>query len=136
MGIKFLTSCHSLTYNGTLVDGIIPDDVYTRQIADIKTKMNNLRFELEKTALNKYDINRILHTARSILETPDKSWQNTTGQQRKDLQKALFPLGVKYSKEGGLETPVSTSVYNLFRLSQELDKEMATPTGIEPVLPA
>ena len=118
------------------IDGIVPDDVYKRQIADIKSKMNDIRFELEKTALNKFDINRILHTARKILETPDKSWQNATGQQCKNMQKALFPLGLMYSKEGGLETPSSTNVYSLLRLSQELNIELATPTGIEPVLPA
>ena len=119
-----------------LVKGIIPDDIYKQQVAEVQGRINVLELEIENFNIKHSDIFMILLRARRVLENPSKSWQEANGQQRRNIQKALFPLGVLYSKERGLETPLSTSVYNLLQLYKDLQNDMATPTGIEPVLPA
>ena len=116
--------------------GIIPDDIYKQKVAEMRGRINALESEIENCNIRHCDIFMILLRTRRVLENPSKSCQEANGQQRRNIQKALFPLGVLYSKERGLETPQSTSVYNLLRLYEDLRNDMATPTGIEPVLPA
>ena len=119
-----------------LVKGIIPDDIYKQKVAEMRGRINALESEIENFNIKHCDIFMILLRVRRVLENPSKTCQEANGQQRRNIQKALFPLGVLYSKERGLETPQSTSVYNLLRLYEDLRNDMATPTGIEPVLPA
>lgn len=108
------------------VKGVIPKEVYQDHIASVRQRILEIRAKLAEPDLDQAEIRRITQRARTILRTPHELWQGVEGQQRSELQSALFPLGVMYWKNGLLRTPLSPKGYSLLRLSQEGDAKMAT----------
>ena len=118
------------------VNDEISREIYDRQMLSHKAELHKLRASVSDKLPVRVEIEKILETAQSVLRTPDRLWQEAVPRQRREIQKVFFPSGVLYSKEGGLRTPLSDCTIGLWEMNAMLNKEVATPTGIEPVLPA
>ena len=78
----------------------------------------------------------LLKRALMALEHLDIMWKTASESDKMRIAKTLFPDGFTCDKEGHVGTPPDAHQFGLLTLLDTSESEVATPTGIEPVLPA
>ena len=118
------------------VDDRLPDRIYYSELTRLEKQTRECQVELSKRLDEEIDVQEILSGALSVLQNARSMWFEASIDQRQRLQKALFPDGLVYTPDRGIGTPVIGKVFNAIRLSEMSEDGLATPTGVEPVLPA
>ncbi len=102
-------------------------DEFARQATDIEAGLSEL-------GDSNVDMgNCVDYCARVLLNGPDL-WRNADLDLRQRFQSFVFPSGFEYFK-GSIGTAETAIVFKLLRESKTGKSNMATPTGLEPVLP-
>jgi site-specific DNA recombinase len=76
-----------------------------------------------------------LRTALAFLANPWNLWGSGQLELRKTVMKLVFSERLVYSREDGFRTAKTTLPFNMLAMISGEKKEMARPTGIEPVTP-
>jgi hypothetical protein len=71
---------------------------------------------------------------RHLIRQPSTLWADADLDGKQRLQKAFFPEGVTFTREGFGTTP-SISFFNMLEEFTDKNDGLASPTGFEPVLP-
>ena len=115
------------------VDGKISDDDYQKQASAVGTALNQLGPQLTAGEISDDELERLLEFADWMLERVAGIWNAASLPNKLRLQTALFPKGLKVSKEGFGTAKVP---YFLSTSGQGVGTkgEMASPMGFEPML--
>ena len=74
--------------------------------------------------------------ALRFLANPYNTWENGTFADRRNVLKLAFASKLKYSRDEGLRTPETSIPFKVLGGFWDGKKEMAHPTGFEPVASA
>ena len=91
--------------------------------------------ELREAELEELDVESVLGFAEQMMLNGSRFWVDCSLSQKQRVQKVLFPEGVRFS-EGVFGTSGTSSIFNTLHMRDARKREMASPTGFEPVLPA
>jgi DNA invertase Pin-like site-specific DNA recombinase len=115
-------------------DEKIDADTFTRERSRLATERNEIAAQLHRDETTSPDVDQALGFARRLLSDPARFWQEASVEHRPRLQRAIYPNGLRF--KGDLIGTKETSL--LFAYLPALgtnEARMASPTGIEPVLP-
>ena len=118
------------------IEDKIQPEVYTDQYGIIVDSISNAKNELASVNDIEDSIDRILNAVVYKLQNAANLWLNSSLKARRAFQKALFPNGLEYHPEEKFRTPPTPLYFNYLDVLETSNEGMATPTGIEPVLPA
>ncbi len=112
----------------------IDDQTYNEHLNRLRERMRKIEAELMKPAPEGLDIAAVVSFARTLLARPGDSWRafDLDGKQR--LQRLVFPDGIEFDGKT-FRTAVTSPVFTALEASAVRDESLASPTGIEPVLP-
>lgn len=114
--------------------GKISDDTFARESQRLRDDMDEVKLQVRGSQPESLDIERSLRFARSLLKSPSDFWQRADSRHRPRLQQAIYPNGLHFDGEltGTTDTSLVFSYLNEFKSEKE---GVASPTGLEPVLP-
>jgi len=69
---------------------------YERQRDKLREDIALVRLELDDARLDEIDVEGLLAYAEHVLSNAASLWRTTTGEQRRRLQYALFPEGLRF----------------------------------------
>ena len=118
------------------VDSKIPDDIYQEHIDRKSEELEELSMLIRDKEREDLDIESVLQAALNVLQNSSTLWLNANLAQRQRVQHAIFPDGIPVSEDGKVGTPVTSKVFSILQSSEVDEYDLATPTGLEPVLPA
>ena len=86
------------------------------------------------TVIEHLDVERILAFAEGVLTNASRVWERATGEQRRRLQRTLFPAGVAYEpRDGGrVRTAVTCLAFNALTTPHAAESTMVALRGFEP----
>jgi hypothetical protein len=113
------------------VEDRIPEEDYRRQRQAAEVRLRELSSVINQPEFTTLETRKIMESARKVLATPRRIWEDAGAQRRRQLQKALFPSGVVYLPDKGLATPLSPKGFNLLRLREIPDLKVVPLTGFE-----
>ena len=102
----------------------------------VKQAMSKLSLREESAQAFIVPMDYLLKRALMALEHLDVTWKTASESDKRRIAKTLFPDGFTCDKEGHVGTPPDAHQFGLLTLLDTSESEVATPTGIEPVLPA
>ena len=119
------------------ITGKLADEIYQRNIERIRDALDELH-ELEKdSTIEDIDLDIVLSNAYQCLRSNAcHLWKKSDLHHKQKLQTALFPDGLIVTEDKKVGTPANNMFFNVLQDSDIDEIRMATPTGIEPVLPA
>ena len=119
-----------------IYDSIIDRDVFEDESTKLAEEMLEISAAIDLLERTPESITRLVDRAVKVLLVCDTRWRAGDITVKSRVQAALFPDGVCYSKTGGVRTALSSNPFNMYSALSTSKCRMATPTGIEPVLPA
>ncbi len=119
-----------------IYDSFIDKETYVEEMDRIAEGILEIQISLDNKNGIMNNIRPIIQHAGSVILSCDDIWLKGSLKKKIQLQAALFPSAVLFTGTRWDRTPskpYQVSVYDIF---QTETCRMATPTGIEPVLPA
>ena len=114
----------------------ITKEIYEDQLKKIEEKSDSLKIESTLLDSNmELDIEGVMRFAEKILLRADSLWNELPPERKVKLQKVLFPGGIAFDGSA-FRTAESNSIFSYLNPENIEGKNLAVPTGIEPVLPA
>ncbi len=117
-----------------LYEGKIGEEDFQRQKDLLGGEIGLVRMELHETTLEVYNLESILSFAERVLTDASRLWMNFELDQRQRFQQLIFPEGLEYDGERFRTAPTCGMFTYLQQIGAGKD-HLASPTGIEPVLP-
>ena len=118
-----------------LYQGKIDEETFRRQSQRLRDDMDQIRSQIREARLESMNIDETLRFAKSLLGDPAAFWERAAPEHRPRLQKAIYPNGLGF--DGKLVGTAETSLaFSYLKDIQARKEDMASPTGLEPVLPA
>ncbi len=117
-----------------LLEGRLDQQTYDEQTLRLRAEIEVAEQELREADVEHIDVEAVLAFAEKLVERPRQLWLESTLEQKQRLQRAFFPDGVKYTKDG-FGTAVSNSFFSVLRDLSEQKATLASPAGFEPALP-
>lgn len=117
-----------------IFDQKIDKQTYDEHLSRLRGRMREVEAELMRPTPEGLDISAVTRFAKTLLARPGDSWRafDLDGKQR--LQRLVFPKGIEFDGEM-FRTAVTSPVFTALEASAVRDEGLASPTGIEPVLP-
>ncbi len=118
-----------------IYDQAIDRATYDEELAGLEEALTFTHLELRDAAMEDFDMEASLGYARAIMTKTYQLWEAANPDQKRRLQKLIFPEGVTFDGEA-LGTPATALLFS--RLGPEtINLEgLVAHTGFEPVLPA
>ena len=103
-----------------------------------RAKMKRAKITLQESncRASLVPLDYLLDRAVMALEHLDVTWKTASETDKHALATTLFPDGFSCDKKGHVGTPADAHQFGLLTLLDTPAGELATPTGLEPVLPA
>jgi hypothetical protein len=118
-----------------IYDQAIDRATYDEELAGLEEALTFTSLELRDAAMEDFDMEASLGFARAVMTRTYQLWEAADPDQKRHLQKLIFPEGVSFDGEA-LRTPVTALIFSVLR-PETIDRErMVAHTGFEPVLPA
>jgi site-specific DNA recombinase len=118
-----------------IYDQAIDRATYDEELAGLEEALTFTHLELRDAAMEDFDMEASLGYARAIMTKTYQLWEAADPDQKRRLQKLIFPEGVSFDGEA-LRTPVTALIFSTLR-PETIDREgLVAHTGFEPVLPA
>jgi len=117
-----------------LLDGRIDQSTYDGRVDRLQTEIAEAEAHLRDVDLDNIDIEAVLNFAECLLDAPAQLWLEASLEQKQRLQKVFFPDGVTFSDDG-FGTDLSGLLFSVVQPKTEVESNLASPTGFEPVLP-
>ncbi len=119
-----------------IYDAAIDRSAYEEETERLARLELGIRDQMVQTSNGSEDLPDLLDKAVTVISTIASTWYEGNLEKRRKVQHTLFPTGLSYTKSRWVRTAPNGSeicIYDLFSPSLSC---LATPTGIEPVLPA
>lgn len=94
-----------------------------------------MSLELRDAAVEDFDMEASLGFARAVMTRTYQLWEAADSDQKRRLQKLIFPEGVTLDGET-LRTPVTALIFSVLGPEMTAGEGLVAHTGFEPVLPA
>jgi len=117
-----------------LLDGRIDQKTYDGRVDRLQVEIAEAESHLRDVDLENIDIEAVLNFAERLLSAPAQLWLEASLEQKQRLQQVFFPHGVTFS-DGGFGTNLSGLLFSAVQPKTEVESNLASPTGFEPVLP-
>ena len=121
-----------LTY---IYDQAIDRATYDEELAGLEEALTFTHLELRDAALEDFDMEASLGYARVVMTKTCQLWESADPDQKRRLQKLIFPEGVTYDGES-LGTPLTALIFSVLGPERTTREALVAHTGFEPVLPA
>ena len=118
-----------------IYDQAIDRATYDRELAELDEALTFGQLELRDAELEDFDMEAALGFARHLLTRTYKLWDTATSEQKRRLQKLIFPEGVTFDGEA-LGTQVTSLLFSYLGAIETGREGLVAHTGFEPVLPA
>jgi site-specific DNA recombinase len=115
------------------LSGQIRDEDYHDFAERLNSELALVDTELHSVTVDEIDIDAALDWVERLLWNQRKLWLDSSLEAKQKLQNALFPNGLKLSKEG-IGTPPNSSFYEILGADQVSENTLASPRGFEPLL--
>ena len=119
-----------------IYDSVIDKETYVEEMDRLAEGILEIQISLDNMDELRNNIRPIIQHAGSVLLECDDLWLNGSSQKKIKLQTALFPSAVLFTGTLWVRTPSNPDQVSIYDIFQTDKCRMATPTGIEPVLPA
>lgn len=115
-------------------DGTMDKDTYMRQHDRLQQNLAVAEVALADAVVDHLDVEGILGFMEAILADVSRMWENALPDQKRRLQRTLFPEGVTYEpgSPGRLRTPVTCLAFNGLATPHEAESAMVALRGFEP----
>ncbi len=113
---------------------VIDGDEFHRQKSILEAEMTEVRTELHETTRIDHDVDRVVNFAEEVLVHGRQLWEQYDLDQRQRFQQLVFPEGLEFDGENYRTAP-TCSMFTYLRQIGAAKDHLASPTGIEPVLP-
>ena len=120
--------------NDLLLARTLPDTEYRKVIEDVRRQIVEVHTGLAELGDGQSDTKACIEHCQHMLLNASDLWQNADLDLRQRFQNFVFPKGIEYFN-GSFGTPTTSIVFSLLQGDNAAESNMATPTGIEPVLP-
>ncbi|MBD3223057.1 hypothetical protein GF314_17650 [bacterium] len=113
---------------------VISQDDFEREQDKLNAEIALVRIEIHDATLEEYDVEGVLAFADQVLADGARLWAEYDLDQKQRFQQLVFPEGLAFDGTNYRTAPTG----GLFTYLQEIDAEkvgVASPTGLEPVLP-
>lgn len=114
-------------------ESIGPED-FQRQSSLLDDEMTEVRTQLHEVTRTDHDVERIMDFAEEVLVHGRQLWERYGLDQRQRFQQLVFPEGLEFDG-GNYRTAPTCSMFTYLRQIGAAKDHLASPTGIEPVLP-
>jgi len=118
-----------------IYDGRITQAVYDEESQSTAERRSEIEQALLLATTGHPNIDTLIDQLEHLLSNLGTAWERAPVAARRSLQELIFPHGVPVS-EKAVGTPHPASVFAALGRIQRGEKEKATLTGFEPVLPA
>jgi site-specific DNA recombinase len=120
--------------NAFVYESKIDKATYNDQRTRLAQEASTVQAQINAGKSESLDLERSLEFARGVLTDPAGSWHSLTPEQRPGFQQAIYPSGLTYY-EGRIGTAKTSWAFTHLEGELETNNGMASPTGLEPVLP-
>ena len=107
---------------------------YERQRDKIRDDLLLAEMELADATIEELDLDGLLGFAEHLVSNAARMWQEASLEHKQKLQAALFPEGLAFDGES-FRTAVTCLAFQQIPTLVDQETGMASPTGVEPVLP-
>ncbi|MCK5116992.1 MAG: recombinase family protein [Candidatus Aegiribacteria sp.] len=113
------------------IDGRLTESDFDRKKSSLSTEIFKSRLSLERLYEHELTLDSFLEQGFALLENIDVMWLESSNKGKRQLQRALFPEGLSYSKDEGFETPTTSKAFNILEVLEIPEKQLVPPTGFE-----
>jgi site-specific DNA recombinase len=117
-----------------IYDQVIGREDFQKEQELLNEKITLARLEIHEATVEEYDVEAVLAFAERVLSDGEGLWIAADLDQRQRYQQMIFPKGLAFDGEKFRTAPTS-SMYTYLRQIGAAKDDLASPTGIEPVLP-
>ena len=117
-----------------VADGTLDARTYERQRDRLHQDLAVSESKLDETVTEQLDVEGVLGFAETVLTDASRLWEHTSPDNKRRLQRTLFPEGVTYEPgtAGGLRTAVTCLAFNGLSDSQDAELSLVALRGFEP----
>ncbi|MFL6202707.1 MAG: zinc ribbon domain-containing protein [Thermoanaerobaculia bacterium] len=122
-----------------IYDQAIDRATYDDELAGLEEALTFTSLELRDAAMEDFDMEASLGFARAVMTRTYQLWEAADPDQKRRLQKLIFPEGVSFDGEAhgeALGTPVTALIFSALGSKMTENAGLVAHTGFEPVLPA
>ena len=122
-----------------IYDQAIDRATYDDELAGLEEALTFTSLELRDAAVEDFDMEASLGFARAVMTRTYQLWEAADPDQKRRLQKLIFPEGVTFDGEAheeALGTPVTALIFSALGSEMTGNASLVAHTGFEPVLPA
>ena len=122
-----------------IYDQAIDRATYDDELAGLEEAQTFTSLELRDAAVEDFDMEASLGFARAVMTRTYQLWEAADSDQKRRLQKLIFPEGVSFDGEAhgeALGTPVTALIFSVLGPEMTEKAGLVAHTGFEPVLPA
>ena len=113
----------------------VDQKTYERQRDLLREKHAAAELRLEDMAIEDLDIDGVLGFARHVLTDASRLWGQASLHNKQRMQQAFFPEGVEITLADGIRTSATCLAFTELQPLGRGEKDLASPTGFEPVSP-
>jgi site-specific DNA recombinase len=106
--------------------GLYTDEVFKEQNANIEKKIAKVQTAKADSTLEKYDINKLTNFMRKTLSNLGETYKDSTITQAKALIGSIFPNGLSWNYNGGLNHKISP----IYQTILDFDSQ-GVPSGVD-----
>ena len=135
--INLQNKLNKLTENkNLLVDyylaGKIDEEIYKMKINDYIEQEKNIKAEIKNLIIPNNDFEKCLNISLSFIQNIEKAWQNSVLRIKKNLQKLIFPQGLRADFKS-IQNTEQASIFKQIGTLTVPYNEMVLPRGFEPL---
>ena len=118
-----------------LVKGTLDEKTYKEQAEKIGAEIIVKQIELNEAEMEGFDIEAVLNFAEHLILNATRLWREADLNQKQRLQKVFFPGGMTFLN-GEFGTTATCLFFNRLQAFEFQKSTLASPRGVEPLLPA
>lgn len=114
------------------ITGKISEDTYQRQLGKVQEELLQVSEAREDHILSESHMKEVMLFARRFLTSISNTWKNGTVEQKKLIQKTVFPNGLRLNSQWKLEHLELPPLLRLIANSNTTQSKMVGRVGLEP----
>ena len=117
----------------SVVDGRIDKATYDNQLERVGTELKAIQEKLSEASVSAQELDCLVEFAGWLLERVAGIWSSASPDNKRRIQRALFPDGLTVAKEG-FGTTSTPIFFKHFKPIPIGESGLASPRGFEPLL--
>ena len=121
---------------GKFIDSKITEDTYKRQLSKVEDEIIAVTKEKDENLLSETQLKEQMLFARQFLLSISNTWKNGTVQRRRLIQRLVFPVGLRCTKDAGVGTLEIPRLLELAGDTMMDESNLVDRVGLEPTTKA